>query len=213
MNRIAKMLLDIEAVALRPDNPFTLSSGLLSPVYCDNRLTLAYPSVRRAIAEGLAETIESCFGGTELIAGTATAGIPHAAWVSERLDLPMCYVRSKAKGHGKGKLIEGKALPGQKAVVVEDLISTAGSAVSAAEALRAEGIEVLGIVSIVTYDMEVGRKRLRKADIESHSLAAFSDLLEAAAHAGLVNQAERLILENWQGDPEKWGLERASAVK
>lgn len=134
--KIAEQLLEIEAVFLRPNDPFTWSSGLKSPIYCDNRMTLSYPTLRKDIAKGLVDLIKSEFPNVELIAGTATAGIPHAAWVSDLLELPMCYVRSSAKSHGKGNQIEGKISEGQKAVVIEDLISTGGSAIAAAEALR-----------------------------------------------------------------------------
>ena len=145
---IAAKLLQIGAVALQPNEPFTWSSGLKSPIYCDNRLTLAYPDVRRTIADGLAELIRTHFPKADLIAGTATAGIPHAAWVSERLELPMCYVRSQAKAHGKGKQIEGQAEPGQRVVVIEDLISTGGSSLAAVRALKEAGCEVLGVAAI-----------------------------------------------------------------
>ena len=154
---IAESLLEIKAVSLRPNDPFTWTSGIQSPIYCDNRLTLSYPEIRRKIAAGLAEIITEKFPGTDLIAGTATAGIPHAAWVSELLNLPMCYVRSKAKGHGKGNQIEGNAASGQKVVVVEDLISTGGSVITAVEALREAGCNVLGVVSIFTYELEKGQ--------------------------------------------------------
>lgn len=137
--QIAEELLNIKAVYLQPNDPFTWSSGMKSPIYCDNRLTLSYPDTRKKIATGLAELIKENYPDAEIIAGTATAGIPHAAWVADVLNLPMCYVRSKAKEHGKGNQIEGKAEPGSKVVVIEDLISTGGSAITAAEALRSAG--------------------------------------------------------------------------
>ena len=140
---IAESLLEIKAVTLSPNEPFTWASGIQSPIYCDNRLTLSYPDIRKKIATGLTNIITEKFPETELIAGTATAGIPHAAWVSDNLELPMCYVRSKAKGHGKGNQIEGKAEKGQKVVVVEDLISTGGSVITAVQALRESGCDVL----------------------------------------------------------------------
>ena len=152
-----------------------------SPIYCDNRLTLSYPKVRQAIAAGLEELIKEHFPTVEIIAGTATAGIAHAAWVSDRMDLPMCYVRSKAKGHGKGNQIEGKAEKGQKVVVVEDLISTGGSAITCVEALREAGCEVLGIVSIFTYELEAGKEKLEAANVASYSLSDYSALTEVAA--------------------------------
>src|SRR6476619_2258306 len=148
---IASHLLEIGAVFLQPNDPFTWSSGMKSPIYCDNRLTLSYPHIRQDIARGLQQLIEEHFPGTDVIAGTATAGIPHAAWVSDKLNLPMCYVRSKAKEHGKGNQIEGQVKENQRVVVIEDLISTGGSAITAVDALREAGCDVLGIVSIFTY--------------------------------------------------------------
>lgn len=200
---IAKKLLQIEAVYLQPNNPFTWSSGIKSPIYCDNRLTLSYPEIRDVIAEGLVSLIETHFPDVEIIAGTATAGIPHAAWVSERLSLPMCYVRSKAKGHGKGNQIEGKVMPNQKIVVVEDLISTGGSAITAVEALRAEGCEVLGVVSIFTYGLTVGSEKLEKSNIEAYSLSDYETLIEVAVEEGYVSEKDLLKLRGWREDPSK----------
>lgn len=201
---IAASLLEINAVALRPNEPFTWTSGLQSPIYCDNRLTLSYPVVRRQIAEGLKELIQSHFPGAEVIAGTATAGIPHAAWVSELMDLPMCYVRSSAKGHGKGNQIEGKAEAEQKVVVIEDLISTGGSVITAVEALRAAGCEVLGAVSIFTYGLEKGRALLADANIDSHSLTEFASLVEEAIVGGYISSDAQESLMEWSKDPANW---------
>lgn len=201
---IAASLLEINAVALRPNEPFTWTSGLRSPIYCDNRLTLSYPVVRRQIAEGLKELIQSHFPGAEVIAGTATAGIPHAAWVSELMDLPMCYVRSSAKGHGKGNQIEGKAEAEQKVVVIEDLISTGGSVITAVEALRAAGCEVLGAVSIFTYGLEKGRALLADANIDSHSLTDFASLVEEAIVGGYISSDAQESLMEWSKDPANW---------
>jgi orotate phosphoribosyltransferase len=203
---IAGALLDIEAVSLQPDNPFTWSSGLKSPIYCDNRLTLSYPEVRRKIAEGLKNLIVEQFPEAEVIAGTATAGIPHAAWVSELLNLPMSYVRSKAKGHGKGNQIEGKVSPGQKVVVVEDLISTGGSVIEAVQALRDVGCEVLGVVSIFTYEMEKGEKQLKSADITAYSLTDFSTLSQLAEEKGLISKESLDSLAEWRRSPAEWGM-------
>lgn len=202
---IAQALLEIEAVSLQPDNPFTWSSGLKSPIYCDNRLTLSYPAVRRRVAEGLKDLIVEHFPGAEVIAGTATAGIPHAAWVSELLDLPMSYVRSKAKGHGKGNQIEGKVLEGQKVVVVEDLISTGGSVIEAVDALREAGCEVLGVVSIFTYGLEKGKLQLKAANITAYSLTDFSTLASLAEEKGLITQENLKSLSDWQKEPAEWG--------
>lgn len=202
---IAEKLLEIKAVSLRPNEPFTWASGIQSPIYCDNRLTLSYPDIRKNIATGLARLINEQFPGTELIAGTATAGIPHAAWVSEVLNLPMCYVRSKAKGHGKGNQIEGKAEIGQKVVVIEDLISTGGSVITAVEALREAGCDVLGVVSIFTYELEAGKEQLKNAEITSYSLTDFSTLIEVANEKGYIEQSDMDKLMEWRKNPSEWG--------
>lgn len=202
---IAGALLDIEAVSLQPGNPFTWSSGLKSPIYCDNRLTLSYPDVRRKIAQGLTKLIEEHFADADMIAGTATAGIPHAAWVSENMNLPMCYVRSKAKGHGKGNQIEGKVTAGQKAVVVEDLISTGGSVIEAVHALREAGCEVLGVVSIFTYELEKGDQQLKAAGITAYSLTDFSTLSKVAEEKGLISKDHLESLAEWRNNPAEWG--------
>ncbi|MED4532620.1 orotate phosphoribosyltransferase [Metabacillus fastidiosus] len=203
---IAKQLLEIKAIYLQPNNPFTWSSGLKSPIYCDNRLTLSYPKIRSEIAEGLVKLIKQHFSSVEAVAGTATAGIPHAAWVSDRLELPMCYVRSKAKGHGKGNQIEGKVEAGQKVVVIEDLISTGGSVITAVEALREAGCEVLGTVSIFTYGLAVGVGKLENAKIESHSLTDYESLIEVAVKEGYVTEKDVNKLKEWRKDPtnEDW---------
>jgi orotate phosphoribosyltransferase len=202
---IAESLLEIKAVSLRPNDPFTWASGIQSPIYCDNRLTLSYPDIRRKIAAGLAKIVTEKFPETALVAGTATAGIPHAAWVSEELNLPMCYVRSKAKGHGKGNQIEGKVEKGQKVVVVEDLISTGGSVITAVEALREVGCDVLGVVSIFTYELENGRERLHDANILSYSLTDFSTLVEVASEKGYVETTDLDKLMEWRKNPAQWG--------
>lgn len=201
---IAEQLLNIGAVSLQPNNPFTWTSGLKSPIYCDNRLTLSFPEVRRKIAEGLKTLILENFPEVELIAGTATAGIPHAAWVSELLNLPMCYVRSKPKGHGKGNQIEGKVSEGQKVVVVEDLISTGGSVITAVEALREAGCSVLGVVSIFTYELEKGKKLLHDAHITAYSLTDFSTLVDVAKEKGFIQKKDMEKLIDWKKDPETW---------
>ncbi|PLR77575.1 orotate phosphoribosyltransferase [Bacillus sp. V3-13] len=205
--KIAAGLLEIGAVSLQPDDPFTWASGIKSPIYCDNRLTLSFPKLRSEIAAGLKEIIEDKFSDAELIAGTATAGIPHAAWVSDLMNLPMCYVRSKPKGHGKGNQIEGKAERGQKVVVVEDLISTGGSVITAVEALREAGCEVLGVVSIFTYQLEKGAELLDKAKITVYSLTDFSTLADIAAEKGFINMEDREKLAEWRNDPSNWGRE------
>ncbi|MBS4217809.1 orotate phosphoribosyltransferase [Bacillus sp. FJAT-49711] len=203
--KIAEQLLEIEAVFLRPNDPFTWSSGLKSPIYCDNRMTLSYPTLRKEIAKGLVELIKAEFPNVELIAGTATAGIPHAAWVSDLLELPMCYVRSSAKSHGKGNQIEGKFIEGQQAVLIEDLISTGGSAIAAAEALRSAGVEVLGIVSIFTYELDKGKQRLEEAEIKTVSLTDYSSLINAALKKGIIAEKDVALLESFRENPEGWG--------
>jgi orotate phosphoribosyltransferase len=201
---IAEKLLEINAVALQPKEPFTWTSGLRSPIYCDNRLTLSYPTVRRAIAQGLQKVIVESYPNVEVIAGTATAGIPHAAWVSELMDLPMCYVRSKAKGHGKGNQIEGKVNVGQKVVVVEDLISTGGSVITAVKALRDAGCEVIGVVSIFTYGLEKGKQEFAKEGIKSVSLTDFATLVEIAIEKGYISENDQESLLAWSKNPTEW---------
>ena len=199
---IAQQLLDIKAVFLQPNDPFTWSSGMKSPIYCDNRLTLSYPTVRKDIAKGLVQLIHEFYPDAELIAGTATAGIPHAAWVSDEMSLPMCYIRSKAKGHGKGNQIEGLAAPGQKVVVVEDLISTGGSVITAAQALREAGCEVLGVVSIFTYELAKGKTQLDAEGITNHSLSNYSTLVAVAKEQGYIAAEDVEKLTKWRENPE-----------
>lgn len=204
--KIAEKLLEIEAVSLKPEKPFTWSSGIKSPIYCDNRLTLSYPAIRKEIAEGLKELIAANFPDAEVIAGTATAGIPHAAWVSDLLELPMCYVRSKAKGHGKGNQIEGKVEPNQKVVVIEDLISTGGSSITAVKALREAGCEVLGVAAIFTYELEKSRELFEAEGINAMSLTDFSTLIDIAKSNGYITESELEKLKNWRQNPsdESW---------
>jgi orotate phosphoribosyltransferase len=201
---IAEKLLTINAVALKPNEPFTWTSGLRSPIYCDNRLTLSYPEVRKEIAKGLQSIILEKYSDADVIAGTATAGIPHAAWVSELLNLPMCYVRSKAKGHGKGNQIEGKVEAGQKVVVVEDLISTGGSVITAVQALREAGCEVLGVVSIFTYGLDKGMEAFAQEEIKSESLTDFANLVEVAIEKGYISKDDQESLLSWSKSPSEW---------
>jgi orotate phosphoribosyltransferase len=205
-HQIAEQLLKIEAVFLSPNEPFTWSSGLKSPIYCDNRLTLSYPEVRKDIAEGLTNLIREEYPQAEMIAGTATAGIPHAAWVSDLLNLPMCYVRSKPKGHGKGNQIEGKVHEGQKVVVVEDLISTGGSVITAVQALREAGCEVIGVVSIFTYELQKGAEMLEDAGIHAVSLTDYSSLIDVALKKGAIEKKDLEKLIKWRENPanEAW---------
>ena len=203
---IAKDLLDIQAVFLRPDEPFTWASGIKSPIYCDNRLTLTAPEVRTHIEEGIAKVIKREFPEAEVLMGTATAGIAHAAIVAHIMGLPMGYVRSGAKDHGRQNQIEGKLLPGQKVVVVEDLISTAGSSVATVETLREAGAEVIGIVSIFTYGMKKAQDRLSEAGVRNISLSNLDTLASVAAEAGYIKpeDVERLIKFRNNPSDESW---------
>lgn len=202
--KIAKELLEIEAVFLSPNDPFTWASGLKSPIYCDNRITMSYPVVRRDIAKGLAEKIKEFFPEVEVIAGTATAGIPHAAWVAELLDLPMVYIRSKPKDHGKGNQIEGRIFKGQKMVIIEDLISTGGSVLEAADAAEKEGAAILGVAAIFTYELPKGAENFTSKQRKLVTLTNYSTLLEAALESNYIKANDIALLENWKKDPENW---------
>ena len=189
--KIAKDLLSIGAVFLRPEQPFTWASGFKSPIYCDNRLTLTAPEVRNHVEEGLAELIRKHYPVVEVLLGTSTAGIAHAAITATILNLPMGYVRSGSKDHGRGNQIEGKLEAGQKVVVVEDLISTAGSCIEVVEALRNAGADVLGIVSIFTYGMQKGLDRLAAAEAKNYSLSNLDALVEVAAEEGYIKAEDK----------------------
>ena len=201
---IAKDLLDIKAVFLSPTEPFTWASGMKSPIYCDNRITMSYPNVRKDIAKGLAEKIKTSFSDVEVIAGTATAGIPHAAWVAEILDLPMVYIRSKAKDHGKGNQIEGRISKGQKMVVIEDLISTGGSVLEASEAAKKEGADVLGVAAIFTYELPKGVANFETYHTPLVTLTNYSTLIDVALNSSYINENELELLKDWKNDPENW---------
>lgn len=204
--RIAKDLLSIGAVFLRPDEPFTWASGIKSPIYCDNRLTLTAPAVRDDVENGLAETIKREYPQCEVLMGTSTAGIAHAAITAHLMNLPMGYVRSGAKDHGRANQIEGKLEKGQKVVVVEDLISTGGSVIEVVNVLRAAGAEVLGIASIFTYGMQKGLVRLAEANVKNISLSNFDVLVEVAAEEGYIakRDIERLIAFRNNPSDESW---------
>jgi orotate phosphoribosyltransferase len=203
---IAKDLLDIKAVFLRPNEPFTWASGIKSPIYCDNRLTLSDVKVRRDVENALAELIRKNFPECEMVMGTATAGIAHAAIVGEILSLPMGYVRASAKDHGRTNQIEGKCEPGTKVVVVEDLISTAGSSLEVVKVLRDNGIEVLGMVSIFTYGMKKGLDRMAEANVINYSASNLDVLASVAAETGYITEAdvERLIKFRNNPSDESW---------
>ena len=204
--QIAKDLLSIKAVFFRPDEPFTWASGIKSPVYCDNRLTLAYPEVRTHVEEALAKTVKEFYPEAEALMGTSTAGIAHAAITAQILGLPMGYVRSGAKDHGRKNQIEGKLEKGQKVVVVEDLISTGGSVIEVVNVLREAGAEVLGIVSIFTYGMKKGFDRLAEAEVKNVSLTNFDAIAEIAAQEGYIAETdvERLIAFRNNPSDESW---------
>ena len=199
--QLANHLLEIGAVHLRPNEPFTWTSGIKSPIYCDNRLTLSYPLVRRKIALGLEELITTNFPTVEVVAGTATAGIPHAAWVSDNLNLPMVYVRGKAKEHGRGNQIEGLVNEGQNVVIVEDLISTGGSVITTAEALREAGANVLGVVAIFTYGLEKGNKQLEESNLSYYTISDYLTLIDVAKEKELINQEDLAKLKKWRENP------------
>lgn len=203
---IAKDLLSINAVFLRPEQPFTWASGIKSPVYCDNRLTLTAPDVRCDVENGLAEIIKNNYPEVEVLMGTSTAGIAHAAIVGHIMGLPMGYVRSGNKDHGRGNRIEGKLEKGQKVVVVEDLISTGGSVIEVVDALREAGAEVLGIASIFTYGMQKGIDRLKAANVKNISLTDFDTVAEVAAQIGYIKEEDIQKLIAFRNNPsdESW---------
>lgn len=203
---IAKDLLSIGAVFLRPEEPFTWASGIKSPIYCDNRLTLTAPEVRSDVENGLAKIIREEYPDAEVLMGTSTAGIAHAAITAHLLDMPMGYVRSGAKDHGRGNQIEGKLEKGQKVVVVEDLISTGGSVIEVVEALRDAGAEVLGIASIFTYGMKKGLERMAAANVKNVSLSNFDAVCRVAAEEGIIKESdiERLIAFRNNPSDESW---------
>ena len=203
---IAKDLLKIKAVWFRPEEPFIWASGIKSPIYCDNRLTLTAPEVRTDVEKALAETIREHYPDVEVLMGTSTAGIAHAAIVGHIMRLPMGYVRGSAKDHGKGNQIEGKLEEGQKVVVVEDLISTGGSVIEVVEALRAHKAQVLGVVSIFTYGMQKGLDRLAEANVTNYSLTNFDEIVKAAAEEGYIKQEDidRLIAFRNNPSDESW---------
>ena len=204
--QVAKLLMDIKAVFLRPNEPFTWASGIKSPIYCDNRLTLSYPKVRDVIEQGLADIVKAKYPQVEVIAGTSTAGIAHGALVANILDLPMAYVRASAKDHGRNNQIEGRIEKGAKVVVIEDLISTGGSAIDVVNVLREHGAEVLGIVSIFTYGLQKGIDRLAAANVENTSLSNYNALVAVAAETGYIAESDIKKLEAFQKNPsdESW---------
>ncbi|MCJ1783177.1 orotate phosphoribosyltransferase [Mammaliicoccus sciuri] len=195
---IAQSLLEIKAVTLSPDDPYTWSSGIKSPIYCDNRVTLAYPEIRENIYQGLIELIKEHAQEAEIISGTATAGIPHAAFVADQLKLPMSYVRFKSKGHGKGNQIEGALSKGKKVVVIEDLISTGGSSINAVEALIEDGAEVLGVFAIFTYGIDKAEEAFKAIDVPFYTLSNYDELISVAEKEGYIENKDIKTLKAWK---------------
>ena len=201
---IALHLLEINAVVLRPNDPFTWSSGWHSPIYCDNRLTLRYPKIRKKIAQQFIDFIHNEYGDVDVITGTATAGIPHAAWISGSLDKPMSYVRAKAKAYGLGNQIEGGIQKGESTVVIEDLISTGGSAISVVEALRFIGADVKAVLSIFTYGFDKSIFKFKDASVPVHTLTDYKTLVEVAKENDYIDERDLETLAQWRKKPETW---------
>ncbi len=201
---VAGLLLECKAVILKPEKPFTWASGWQSPIYCDNRVTLSYPEIRDYIKEAFKTSIQDHFESPDLIAGVATGAIAQGALVADIMNLPMVYVRASAKGHGRQNLIEGRLSPGQKVVVVEDLISTGGSSLKAVEALREAGAEVLGMVGIFSYGFKLAAENFRKAGITLHTLTNYHILVKSALESGAIQQDQVEMLQQWREDPAQW---------
>ena len=206
MKAVCEYLLDIGAVSLSPNAPFTWASGIKSPIYCDNRLILSYPEARKVIEEALADLVKREFPEAQAVLGTATAGIPHASYISWILDMPSGFIRSKAKDHGKNKRIEGAFKEGEKVVVVEDLFSTGGSSIDAAKACEAEGLDVVGIISIFSYELKAAEENFAASGFKHASLATFPELAEVAVARGDLSADEKDRLNQWRKDPydESW---------
>ena len=203
--RFAQMLLNVKCIKVQPEAPFTWASGWLSPFYCDNRKTLAYPDVRTFVKEQLARIVSEKYPQATAIAGVATGAIAQGALVADALGLPMCYVRSKAKDHGMGNLIEGTLPEGAKVVVVEDLISTGGSSLKAVEALRAAGFEILGMVASYTYGFPVAAEAFKATDVELTTLTNYEAVVQAALASGYIEEKHIPMLAEWRANPSEWG--------
>ena len=201
---IARDLLKIKAVYLKPEEPFTWASGIKSPIYTDNRVTLAYPETRTLIEDGFVEKIRAEFPDVEVIAGTATAGIPHGAIIADKMNLPFAYIRSKPKDHGAGNQIEGRVAPGQKMVVIEDLISTGGSVLDAIAAAKREGADVVGAAAIFTYELPKAEKNFNEADVKLVTLSNYTELITLAEAEGYVSPEGLTLLEKFKHDQENW---------
>ena len=203
---IARDLLKIKAVYLKPEEPFTWASGIKSPIYTDNRVTLAYPETRTLIEDGFVEKIRAEFPDVEVIAGTATAGIPHGAIIADKMNLPFAYIRSKPKDHGAGNQIEGRVAPGQKMVVIEDLISTGGSVLDAIAAAKREGADVIGAVAIFTYELPKADKNFNEAGVKLVTLSNYTELIHLAEQEGYINAEGLALLKRFKEDQENWHL-------
>ena len=201
---LALQLLKINAVVLRPNEPFVWASGWNSPIYCDNRLTLLYPEIRNKMAETITNFIKENFPKTEVVTGTATAGIPHAAWIADRLNLPMAYVRSKAKAYGMGNQIEGGVRKGQSTVVIEDLVSTGGSVISVIDALQFVGANVQAVCTIFTYDFEISATKFTDVKVPFYSLLDYNTLIDVAVEHGYVKETDLKLLSQWRTNPDIW---------
>lgn len=204
--QIAESLLQIKAIKLQPEQPFTWASGWKSPIYCDNRIALSHPKVRTFIRQALVQSIEKKYGRPDVIAGVATAAIAQGALVAEAMGLPFVYIRSSPKDHGRENLIEGELLPGQSAVVIEDLISTGKSSLKAVQAIRDAGCLVKGLVSIFTYGFEEAENNFAKAQCPVHSLCDYNLLLQQAIKSNYIKQSDLATLEQWRVNPSEWGL-------
>ncbi|TCC89293.1 orotate phosphoribosyltransferase [Pedobacter frigiditerrae] len=205
--KVAEFLLQIKAVKLQPNNPFTWASGWKSPIYCDNRITLSHPPVRTYIRQKLAQLIQEEYGAVDVIAGVATAGIPQGVLVAQELGLPFIYVRAKAKEHGTGSLIEGEIVEGQRVVVIEDLISTGKSSLQAVDALRAAGLSVAGLVAIFTYGFDKADENFASAKCRYSTLSNYTSLISYAAEHSFIPQGEIDLLNKWRQNPSEWGQE------
>jgi len=203
--QVAEFLLQIKAIKLQPNNPFTWASGWKSPIYCDNRITLSHPTIRTYIRQQLTRVIQDTFGAVECIAGVATAGIPQGALVAQEMGLPFIYVRSKPKDHGTGSMIEGEVMPGKRVVVIEDLISTGKSSLQAVEALRNADYTVAGLAAIFTYGFDVAAENFKQAGCPFVTLSNYNALLKYAAENQYVSENEVRLLETWRGNPAEWG--------
>lgn len=201
---ISRELLNIGAVSVEPNDPFTWTSGLKSPIYCDNRITMSFPEVRSKVIKAFVKLIKEYYPQVQVIAGTATAGIPHAAWIAQEMNLPMVYIRSSAKQHGKGKQIEGIFEPGAKMVIIEDLISTGSSVINALQEAEKEGAHVLGVAAIFTYELPISYYAFNELQVDLKTITNYTDLIEVALQAGVIKNEDINRLKQWKNDPKSW---------